>query len=54
MVNQHHKHPSQYTRPELSAMPRLERLGITREFIALMREVEAMNGHDGQGGESYV
>jgi hypothetical protein len=30
--------------PERRAMPRVERLGVTPQFIALMREVETMRG----------
>jgi hypothetical protein len=39
MVDTHHKHPSQYTRGELEQMLRVERLGVTQQFLALKREI---------------
>jgi hypothetical protein len=49
MVNQHHKHPGQYTTAP-PAMFGVERLGATGPFAALMREVEARGAS--QGGRS--
>jgi hypothetical protein len=42
--------PSIPTRPEPSA--RVERLGVTRQFIALKREIESINSHVNHGGQS--
>ncbi|MDT5320558.1 MAG: hypothetical protein QOD88_3080 [Mycobacterium sp.] len=50
MADQRRHHPSAHSTPEPSATLRVERLGVTQQFIALKREVETMRGRDNHGG----